>query len=417
MPTPSCRAEARSRRAAIAATACAAALWLPASALAHDPGAYGLPEDPGWRLGGAVALLGATANERWPTAEWPGVMVTGVAPEDWRHVLKLEHAEIGGALRVNRYFGLRASVGWHGSDSAQVESARLEGGTEWAEGRLTLGIGRDRVGLGPVIDRAGNFDRFSQPPLVKRAVLNGDWIDDGATVSWTRLAADGLRAVEAGIWRGHEFPGGPAGPAVPSLRLQAGWGHADFNLSVARFKPTGRGTAVASAGESGHVHGTLDCRNTLQQMVCFDGDVDVATGSAQWTSDDERWTFALAGMLRRDRGSLYSINGFADLDLHITGFWADAIWTPLPRWSVAMRLERLVPDSRLEGFGVARLAREAGLVDGGPVNRASLAVLYGVWGDIQLSVEAGYERFQGGSVSHVALRAVWANPWLLAGGW
>jgi hypothetical protein len=165
------------------------------------------------------------------------------------------------------------------------------------------------------------------------------------------------------------------------------------------------------------VHGTLDCRNTLQQMVCFDGTVDVVSGSAQWSSDDERWQLAVAGMLRQEQGSLYSVNGFADMDLRITGVWADAVWTPLPRWTLAMRLERLVPDSRLEGFGVAQLAREAGLANGGPVSRASFAVLYSVWGDIQLSIETGYERFQGGSVTNVALRAVWVDPWLFAGRW
>jgi hypothetical protein len=44
-------------------------------------------------------------------------------------------------------------------------------------------------------------------------------------------------------------------------------------------------------------------------------------------------------------------------------------------------------------------------------------VLYD-WGrQWQFALEAGRERFAGGRVAHVALRAIWRQPGWLAGGW
>ncbi len=71
----------------------------------------------------------------------------------------------------------------------------------------------------------------------------------------------------------------------------------------------------------------------------------------------------------------------------------------LDRWTFATRLERLVPDHRLEGTGTALLAREGGLAGAGPVSRVSAAVLHELTDTLQLSIEAGHERFEEGGGS------------------
>jgi hypothetical protein len=151
--------------------------------------------------------------------------------------------------------------------------------------------------------------------------------------------------------------------------------------------------------------------------VCFDGNVDVMGGSVQWEPARGDWTFALAGLTRREQGSLVSTSGDAALRSRVSGFWADAVWRPAAGWSLAARLERLAPSNRIEGVGAALLARDAGLANGGPVTRATLAVLHEPVAGLQLSLEGGRERYAGGRVSHIALRAVWRNPRLLGGAW
>lgn len=391
-------------------------IWLgDGTAGAHEPGEDAVPDSPGWRLGAAAALVLPQATERWPSAGWPGVLIDGSAPRDRRHGLRLEHATLDLAARVEPRLGAHAAIGLHDRDSPHLEAARLQGRMAWGEGELVAGLGRDTVRLGPAIDGAGHFDRFSLAPLAARAVLNEQWIDDGASLAWRQPEADGLRTLEAGLWRGRVFPGGPAGPVVPSLRLHAGWGHVDAHLGAARFEPEARGAAVQSAGTVGHLHGTPDCREGLQQKVCFEGRVDLLAASLQWTPDDSAWTLSLAGLARRERGSLYSPSGDAAIRSTVSGWWADLAWQATPRWTLATRAERLVPRHRLEGIGTTLLAREAGLIDGGPVARLGIALLHEWQPGLQLAVEGGQERHRGGRVSHLALRLVWRQPRWLGG--
>lgn len=410
------------RHARTAALVAAATLSVLAAvpAHAHEPGADALPGTPGWRLGAAAAALAPHADARWPTAAWPGVLINGNAPRDQRDGLRLEHATLDLAARLDAgaaRLGAHVAVGWHDREAAHTEAARLLAELPWRGGWLAATLGRDTVRMGAVIDGAGHFDRFSQPPLAKRAVLNEQWLDDGASLAWRPGEEDGLRAVEAGVWRGRAFPGGPDGSAVPTLHVHAGWGHVDLHVAAAHLQPEGRGAAAQSAGAVGHVHGSLDCRASLQQKVCFDGDVDVLGASVQWEPGGGDWTLALAGLGRRERGSLYSTSGDAAWRSTVAGGWAEVAWRPAANWTLALRAERLVPRNRLEGVGTTLLAREAGVAEAGAVERGTAAVLYD-WGrQWQFALEAGQERFAGGRVSHVALRAIWRQPRWLGGSW
>lgn len=406
MPTPS------RRSSAVLLAALGAAV-----ALAHEPGADALPSAPGWRVGGAAALLLPRADERWPTAAWPGVLTDGSAPRDQRGGLRLEHATLDVAGRLNERLGAHLALGWHDRESAHVEAARVVARQAWGDDDLELAAGRDTVNLGAVITGAGHFDRFAQMPVAKRAVLGGAWVDDGVALAWRREGRDGLRALELGAWRGRVFPGGPTGPVVPSLHLHAGWGHVDAHLGLAHWQPRWRGAAVRMAGQVGHLHGTPDCRSGLQQKVCFDGRSDVLAGSLQWEPEGGRWTFALAGLGRRERGSLYATSGDAALRSRIGGLWADAVWRPAARWSLAARLERLSTSHRLEGAGTVLLAREGGLEGAAPVTRQTAALAFEPTADLSVALEAGHERAAGLAVRHVALRAMWRQPRWLGGSW
>ncbi|WP_242481091.1 hypothetical protein [Rubrivivax gelatinosus] len=411
MQTPSPRTE-RWRAAACV-------LLFAGAAQAHEIDADALPGAPGWRLGAAVAGVLPDADARWPAARLPGVLLRGSAPPDQRDGLRLEHATVDLGARLTRQLGAAVAVGWHDRDGAHVEAATLQARWPGETGELALRLGRDTVRLGAPIDGAGHFDRFSQTPLAKRAVFDDEWVDDGLALAWRAGDgdADGLRGVEAGLWRGRVFPGGEHGPLVPSLHLHAGWGHVDAHLSAARFQPDARGSAASTVVSSGHSHGTLDCRESLQQRVCFDGTVDVLAGSLQWEPDAGDWTVIVAALLRRERGQLYSASGDAAVHSRIAGGWADLVWRPLARWSLAGRLERLVPENRLNGVGTALLGGEAGVLESAASERATLAASYEAAPGLVLALETGRQWLPGEQVTHVALRLVWSRPQLLEGRW
>lgn len=416
MPTrspPSKRLPLRNALFVLASVLCAS------SALAHEPGSELIPEVRGWRIDAAAALRATESDGRWPVATLPGTPGLGVAPRRADGDLRLEHATLGAALRLNARFGAQWVVGQHDRDKPHTESALLQ--ARWALGAdmLALNLGRDTVRMGATLDSAGHFDRFSQAPLAKRGVLDDQWIDDGLTLRWQRDVERGLRTLEAGLWRGRSFPGGPAGAPVPTLRAHGGWDHWDLQLFASHLEPEARGSAMQGAGAEGHLHGSLDCRASLAQRVCFDGRSEILGASLRWDRDDGALSASLAGLLRHERGALYSLSSTADYRATTAGWWADVNWSPWQHWTLAARAERLVPRNRLSGAGSTQLAREAGLLAGQPVDRLSIAVLRQLGWGTQLALETGSEKSpaEGGRINHVALRLIWRAPDLLKGRW
>lgn len=415
MPIPSTPPERRTRlRLAVLA-----AVLSSQAAFAHEPGSDLIPELPGWRLDAAAAAVAADADERWPASALPGVLGQGLAPRRGDGRLRLEHATLGLAARLDARWGAQWVIGQHDRDPAHTESALLQVNLPLGPDRLSAQVGRDTVRMGATLDGAGHFDRFSQTPLAKRGVLDDQWIDDGASLRWRREDVErGLRGLELGLWRGHTFPGGPAGALVPTLRVHAGWDHWDLQLFASHLEPEARGSAMQTAGAEGHVHGSLDCRDSLAQRVCFDGRSELLGASLRWDREDGRLSLALAGLARRESGALYSLSSTADYRATTTGWWADLAWSPWQDWTLALRGERLVASNRLGSAGATQLAREAGLLGGKPVDRVSLALLRTLGWGTQLALETGSEsQAGGGRLSHVALRLIWRAPDLLRGRW
>lgn len=391
-----------------------AAAGLALAGHAHEAADGAIPDTPGWRLGVAAAVVASEADGRWPREHSNGVLGTGSAPRRIDGGLHLEHAVLDTGLRLDRVFGAALAVGWHDREAAHVEAARVQ--ARWSSGKqgLEVGAGRRSVPMGPVIDGAGNFDpTFNQPPLAKRGVLDEQWIDDGLTVAWTQDVERGLQKLELGVWRGRSFPAARDGPGVPTLYARLGWGHASAHLFAAHLQPEGRGAGAIGAGAAGHSHGSLDCRSSLAQRVCFDGRSDVVGASAQWSSDDERWAASAAWLARRERGILYGSSGSGDYAATLQGWWLDLSWRPQPDWTLALRPQRLVPRVRLEGVGATALARDAGLDDARPVDGLGLALAWQFHAAARLSVELGRERQGATQVNQASLRlwVIWPEAW------
>lgn len=401
------------RPARRAAGLLAAGLLLAGAAAAHEAHDGQVPAHAGLNLGVGVAAGWWHARDPWPAPALPAVLGIGDRPADARG-WKIEHATVGLGLRASPQWSATLEYGRHADGNRHVEAAWLQYEPAWAPG-FSLGGGRGAPPLGAGLTGAGHLDRFSPMPLAKRAVFNGDWIDDGLSVGWQRDApgAPGLRRVDLGVWKAERFPGATDGPGMPLLHVQAALGPVVFDLFGARAQPQGRGAYVQRSG-AGHVHTAPRCDRSLSGIVCFDGRVDLLGFGAEADTGLAGLSLAAAGLLRRERGQLYGANGDTRYRGSTRGGWLDLRWQPAGAWQLALRQEWLSARHRLEGPGASLLALDAGLL---PNEASRRTTLMGGWSpgpDWLLSVEAARESIGGERQTVLALRLRWTpRPWSL----
>jgi hypothetical protein len=381
--------------------------------------AAALPSAPGWQLDANVALSAMQSPDAWPVPRLNGVLQTGQTATDQAGRLVLEQANLGLGARWTPWLGAQWTVSAHDRDKPQTDTAWLEARTVLADGELRLRVGRQDVPMGRALASAGQFDRFGQAPLAKQAaLLDGSWADDGLTLSWQQPVEQGLQSVTLGGWRAQAFPGGPSGPAAPSVQATFGWDHLSAQVFGAWLQPRDRGAAAVSSATTGHSHGVPDCTADLQNRVCFEGRAQVF--GAALTHDglfDERLALTLAGMTRHESGTLYSDTATAQWTGRVSGVWLDAVWRAGDHWQWAGRWERLVPRHTLTGSNPSTLADAAGLSSATPVRRQTLAVGYDGWGaGLSLWVEAGRQQAQGqDNPSWWGVRLLWQPSRVFSG--
>jgi hypothetical protein len=412
-PGTAARWAARARRSLPGCISLAALVGPLASA--HDLGADPLPGVPGWRIGAAVVAATTDASATWPAPRWPGFPGSGQTPGE-RNGLALEHATVDAAVSWGDRLGAHLAVGQHGTDSPHTEAARLE--SRWRLGLDTwaLQLGRDRVPLGTVMNGAGHFDRLAQPPLIKRFVLDGDWLADGLNLRWQRGATQGLQTADLGLWRVRSYPGGQAGRLAPALHLEGAWGEIGADVFAASLAPRSRGIATASVAGS-HTHDQPDCSASLVGVACFDGRTRLLGASASWDPHTLPWRVTIAALAQLDRGELYASGGRADYRGLTQGGWLDVVWQAAPRWSAIARLERSVAQHTLSGPGAGSVSDAAGLSGNQPARRASGAIEYAPANRWRLGLEVGTESGSLPANRWIGLRAAWSAPELLGGSW
>ena len=264
--------EVRTLRARAGAVVVATLCLLSMSpALAHDASDAGIPATPGLQINAAAAVGYQHADQPVPAPRLTGVLGVGDTPTDQRG-WALEHGTLGAGVRLTPLLGASFTLGKHGNDRAHTEAAWLEFRPS-ADSDFTLGAGRNRMPLGPVIGNAGHLDRHGQMPLIKRAAFNGDWIEDGVNLSW-RPHLEGmfewLQGIDAGLWRARRFPGSENAAWAPNVHARAAgavWGNAgewEADAFYSRLEPQGRG-AYVQRSNSGHIHTAPQCRRPAQR--------------------------------------------------------------------------------------------------------------------------------------------------------
>jgi hypothetical protein len=383
---------------------------------AHGVAETPIPEEAGWRLGAAVAVSAIGARRALPVPFLYGVLDTGQAAKD-RQGLTLEHATIDGGLRLNETWGANLAIGSHVGDNAHLEAAWVQAHWQRDDAMFTLGGGRTKVPMGAALSNGGDYDRFTLVPLVKRASLNVDWLDEGVVAAWRPADSSPIGAVELGVWRGTGFPGGGKLPAVPTLHVQAAMADVEVDGFVALLEPTGRGTYAQSSGNPTHSHSVPNCESSLVGLVCFDGRVQVYGASLAWAPHDGPLVLSAAALLRNEQGSLYSQSGDTQYKGQTFGGWVDAVWALDERWELAGRFEALRASQDLVGPGASLVAREAGLIPNQPAYRLAAALAYSPNPSWRLNVEVGADRNGGETTPYAGLRVVWWAPGLAAGNW
>jgi len=384
-----------------------------AGAQAHERESDEALEAPGWSVRAAAALSAMAAREAWPVARRSGVLGSGMTLDEQRG-LRLEHATVGAALRLDPtdMTRLQASVdiGRHGDGTTHVETARLDGQRELASGaRIGLRAGRMTVPLGSMIDTVGHLDRFAQMPLVRQAVSDGDWIDDGVVLHWQGDVhgpddATVLERIEVGGWRAQALPGSAESGIAPGLQLRLRRGDWRLEAGAIHLQPRNRG-AYAASTRSGHTHAAPDCSRSLIGVTCFDGRGTVASVSLRWQPDASPLGLTLATMAQRERGQLASASGTADYRGLVTGGWIEADWQVRPDWTLALRAERLASDHRLIGPGATGVAADAALTPNQPAWRLAVSAGWTPAPGWQLLAETGTERAEPAA----GRRPVWAG--------
>lgn len=386
---------------------------------AHDLGQSAIPERSGMQLGAALALSQSHAHSAWPAPRLPGIFSNGETPTDRRHGA-LEHATVDAGLRLGPHLGAMLALGWHDKDPAHVEAAWLQAETEWGQDQWQLGLGRNRLPMGRLIEGGGHFDRFAAMPLAKRAVLGGDWIEDGLLLRWQRSHEAVLPALETldfGLWRARRFPGGAQGPLAPAVHARVEIGDLSLDGAVAWLRPRLRGAYVQSA-TAAHTHEQPDCRGNLMGIHCFDGRSEVLSGSLSWRPPIQTdLRLELAGLLRRDRGLIYSLNGDTHYRGTTGGAWLDLIWQASVRSSLALRTERVRGVQSVESVNALALARDAGLLGSTRIWRTTGMASYQPMPSLSLSLELGRESLGSQHNDFGVLRLVWTPQTLWGRTW
>jgi hypothetical protein len=409
-------------------TALCLAMLTPAPARAHGEADEDAPT-PGWQLTTAIRQLHADAT--LPSQALSGYLLKGDAGTDPRG-RQLEHGAVAATVQAFDGWLLHGELGRHGTDPSHLEAAWAGRSAGTLAGQpLSLRIGRQMPAMGALWTTAGHVDRFGLMPLAKRAATDGDWVDDGAQLSWRPAAHTPMgmlnQQADVSLWQGHSFPGSRDTAGVPSLHwgasLDSATGQWQVDAFASRAQVDGRGARLNLNGR-GHSHVAPVCDASLSNVVCFSGRSVLAGWSLQWSGEGLSNPVLAplsvsAGVLqRRERGELQSLNGLVADHSLTSGQLLQAWWAgPV---ELGWRSERLMSRHTLTGLGAGAVAQDAGLTGYAPISRQAVALAWAVPADwlgwarrgpiheagARLSVESGKESQGTQAVRFTTLRLV-----------
>jgi len=289
-------------------------------AYSNDPEDYVIP---GYPLGGEAGL----ADEGLSLAETE-ITISANVDDKFTAMLNLPVAVEDGEVHVEL-------------EEAWVETLALPAG-------LAIRMGRFLSDIGYLNSRHFHAWDFADLPLAYRAFLGGQYKDDGLQFRW--LAPTDFYLELAGeVLRGGSYPAeGSSNSMVGSTTLSVKTG-GDIGFSNSWLAGFSWLHADADGRESGDEDSPL----------LFTGNTDIYIADLVWKwspngNSRQRNLVFQAEYLWRDENGVYELPGerIGPWDSNQSGWYAQLVYQPIPRWRVGARVDRLsgdLPDPAWEG--------------------------------------------------------------------
>ena len=226
-------------------------------------------------------------------------------------------------------------------EEAWVETLSLPGG-------LAIRMGRFFSDIGYLNDKHFHSWDFADQPLVYQAFLGSQYIDDGLQFRWL-APTDFYLQFSGEVLRGDRYPaGGAANSGVGSTTLGVKTG-GDIGFSNSWLF----GFSWLRADADGRESGSED------DPLLFTGDTDLFITDFVWkwapngNSRQKNFKFQAEYMWRNEKGD-YTLPDSTEgpWDYGQSGWYAQAIYQPFPRWRFGARIDHLsadTPDMMWEG--------------------------------------------------------------------
>jgi hypothetical protein len=219
-------------------------------------------------------------------------------------------------------------------EEAWVETLALPGG-------LAIRMGRFFADIGYLNQKHFHAWDFADQPLVYQAFLGGQYIDDGLQLRWL-APTDFYLQFSGEVLRGNRYPaGGAANSGVGSTTLGVKTG-GDIGFSNSWLFGFSWLRADADDRKSG----------SEDDPLLFTGDTDLYIADFVWkwapngNSRQKNFKFQAEYLWRNEKGGYTLPDGAAGpWDNGQSGWYAQAIYQPFPRWNFGARLDRLSADT------------------------------------------------------------------------
>ncbi len=314
----------------------AASLALPAASFAADAGNAFNPRI-SLILGGSYARYSSDAPP-----DMPGFLLAGEGLPSAG--LSLAETELAMEANVDDLFHAWTTIAVGEDDSVGVEEAYINT-LSLPEG-FALKFGRFFSDIGYQNHQHAHAWEFVDAPLVYRALLGGQFGDDGAQLRWVAPLPVFLE-VGVELFRGAAFPGG--GERRDGIPGKSAFVHVGDDLGTSWSYRLGASYLATNAE---------DRRTGENQETSFSGHSRVAGVDliAKWAPDGnakQRNAVLQAEFFRRtEHGELVSDpDGSADAsayDGRQWGFYAQGVYQFIPQWRAGVRYDRVHADNKLE---------------------------------------------------------------------
>jgi len=219
-------------------------------------------------------------------------------------------------------------------EEAWVETLSLPGG-------LAIRMGRFFSDIGYLNDKHFHSWDFADQPLVYQAFLGSQYIDDGLQFRWL-APTDFYLQFSGEVLRGARYPaGGAANSGVGSTTLGVKTG-GDIGFSNSWLFGFSWLRADADRRESG----------SEDDPLLFTGDTDLFVTDFVWkwapngNSRQKNFKFQAEYMWRNEKGDYTLPDGVAGpWDYGQSGWYAQVIYQPFPRWRFGARIDHLSADT------------------------------------------------------------------------